>query len=114
MNLVDTHTHLYDRVFDTDREEVISRAGSKGICAIISVSENLNDAQKNLVLANQYKEIQPAAGLYPTILDMKRADEMISYIRLHRHELVAIGEVGLCLPTAYLFLSSSRGPQTWA
>jgi TatD DNase family protein len=63
--------------------------------AIIAVGENLADARKNLELAKRYPMLKPAAGLYPTHLDLKQADEMADFIRQKRSHLAAIGEVGL-------------------
>lgn len=93
--LVDTHAHLCDTVFDPDRESVLQRAQKAGISTILSVSENLSDAEKNLHLAARYPMIRAAAGLYPTNLDLDLATEMCAFIRRHRNELVSIGEVGL-------------------
>ncbi len=93
--IIDTHTHLCDKDFDHDREEVLMRAGVSGVCAVITVSEDLADAQRNLELAEEYPLLRPAAGLYPTCLDPGAADAMISFIRKNREKLTAIGEVGL-------------------
>jgi TatD DNase family protein len=59
------------------------------------VGENLSDARKNLALAVRYPMIKAAAGLYPTVLDLDLADEMVDFIRRNRSRLIAIGEVGL-------------------
>jgi TatD DNase family protein len=93
--LVDTHAHLCDPLFDTDREEVLERARESGISAVISVGENLSDAEKNLRLANLHSMIRPAAGLYPTHLDLEQAATMREFIRNHKDKLACIGEVGL-------------------
>ena len=39
--------------------------------------------------------VKPAAGLYPTFLDCDQAEKMHAFIRSHRAQLAAIGEVGL-------------------
>ena len=81
--------------FDPDRADVLARAQRAGVAAIVAVGENLADARKNVALARTYPLLKAAAGLYPTILDLDQADEMIPFIRLNRSHLVAIGEVGL-------------------
>jgi TatD DNase family protein len=91
----DTHAHLCDPVFDPDLEIVLERAQIAGISAIIAVGENLADAEKNLVLAARHPMVRPAAGLYPTHLDLELAAKMRAFILSHKDELVAIGEVGL-------------------
>jgi len=93
--LVDTHAHLCDPVFDADRSIVLERARKHGICAVISVGENLSDAETNIRLAQLHPMIRPAAGLYPTHLDLTLADQMHQFIRTHRETLICIGEVGL-------------------
>ncbi len=93
--LVDAHAHICDPSFDKDRDEVLARARNTGVKAIIAVSENLFDAQKNLELTKSYPMLKAAAGLYPTYLDLNQAHEMADFIRQKRSRLVAIGEVGL-------------------
>jgi len=93
--LTDTHTHICDTVFDADRAEVLARAEQSGIQAIIAVGEDLADGQKNLVLAREFPILKPAAGLYPTHLDLAAAEKMAAFIRANRWELCAVGEVGL-------------------
>jgi len=93
--IIDTHAHLCDPSFDADRQDVLSRACAKGVNTVIAVGESLGDAKKNLKLAEIHPEIRPAAGLYPTRLDLKEADAMEALIRSERDRLIAIGEVGL-------------------
>jgi TatD DNase family protein len=89
------HAHICDSGFDKDRDEVLERARRAGVEAIIAVGENLLDARKNFELAKRYPILKPAAGLYPTYLDLNQADEIADFIRQESSELVAIGEVGL-------------------
>jgi len=93
--IADTHAHLCEKVFDPDLAEVLERARAAGIHAIVSVGEDLADAEKNLKLAADHPMIHPAAGLYPTRLDLELAETVRAFIRGHRDELAAIGEVGL-------------------
>jgi len=93
--MLDTHAHLCDPVFDLDRREVLSRAEAAGIVAVVSVSENLSDASRNIELAERHSRLLPAAGLYPTNLDPGQAETMCLFIRQERKKLAAIGEVGL-------------------
>lgn len=94
-SLIDTHAHLCDPAFDPDLERILEKAEAAGIAAVIAVGENLEDAEKNLRLADRHPMLRPAAGLYPTILDRELADRMCRFIRNHRARLAAIGEVGL-------------------
>lgn len=94
-SIIDTHTHICDPVFDDDRGEVLKRARDVGVAAIIAVSENLPDSRRNLELAMEHPILRPAAGLYPTVLDLRQAEAMIDFIRNEQTRLFAIGEVGL-------------------
>jgi TatD DNase family protein len=94
--LFDTHAHLCDPAFDGDRGEVLERARDAGVESIIAVGETLQDARANLALAHDYPWIiRPAAGLFPTILDLDQAESLAQWIRRHVGDLIAIGEVGL-------------------
>jgi TatD DNase family protein len=95
LGLVDTHAHLCDALFDPDRTEVLERARAVGVTAIIAVGEDLADARRNLDLAASHPLLRPAAGLYPTHLDLATAEAMVSFIRGKREKLAAVGEVGL-------------------
>lgn len=94
-DIVDTHAHLSDSVFDDDRLEVIKRARAVGVSSVVTVSEDMSDARRNLDLAKIHSELRPAAGLYPTNLDLNEADQMIAFIRMECASLIGIGEVGL-------------------
>jgi TatD DNase family protein len=93
--LVDTHAHLCSLEFDHDLGEVLARARAAGVAAVIAVGETLADAERNLDLAGKFPMVKPAAGLYPTFLDCDQAKRMHTFIRSHRAQLAAIGEVGL-------------------
>ena len=95
LKIVDTHAHICDSAFEADRGEVLKKAAGAGIGAIIAMGEDMADARRNIELADEHPIIFPAAGLYPTILDLDQAEQMHSFIRSERSKLVAIGEVGL-------------------
>ncbi len=93
--LVDTHAHLCSPEFAHDLDDVLARARDAKVGAVIAVGENLDDASRNLQLGDRHPMVRPAAGLYPAILDCEQAAAMHMFIRRHRSQLVAIGEVGL-------------------
>ncbi len=94
-HLVDVHAHICDSRFDADRDAVMERAVRAGVSAIIGVGESLSDAVKNKELAERYPILKPAAGLYPTHLDLDLAARTAAFIRQNQSRLAAIGEVGL-------------------
>ena len=94
-SLVDTHAHLCAEVFDPDRDKVIRRSLEAGVAKIITVSENLEDARRNIELAEEYSCLKPAAGLYPEYADLHETTRMLDLIRKQPHHFYAVGEVGL-------------------
>jgi TatD DNase family protein len=96
VSLTDCHAHLCDPAFEPDLESVLERARAAGIAAVVAVGETVADARANLALARRYPGfVRPAAGLFPTYLDLTAAAEMEALIREQRAHLAAIGEVGL-------------------
>lgn len=93
--LIDTHAHLGDPVFDPDREDILKKAQAAGVHAVINVSENLAEAERNTRLEDTYPMLLPAAGLAPSFINAEQAELMITFIRGKRSRLWAIGEVGL-------------------
>jgi TatD DNase family protein len=93
--IIDTHAHLCDCAFDDDRADVLSRARAAGVSAVVCVGESLEDALKNLALAEEDPLLLPAAGLYPDRFEPGEAEALIDLIRRERGRLVAVGEVGL-------------------
>ena len=93
--LIDTHAHMCDSVFDSDLPEVLERARACGVSAILCVSENLSEAERNVELGRRYPMLLPAAGLAPSMADRTQADRVSSFIRREQSMLRAIGEVGL-------------------
>ena len=95
LSCVDTHAHLCSEEFERDLPQVLKRAAAAGVRWIIAVGETLGDAEKNLSLSRRIPMVLPAAGLYPTVLDIAQARKIHELILKHQSRLVAIGEVGL-------------------
>jgi TatD DNase family protein len=95
MELFDAHAHLASPEFAGDLPEVLARAEGAGVRGIVAVAETLGEAEQTLALANRYSLVKPAAGLYPTILDLGAAEAVADFIRRHAAHLVALGEVGV-------------------
>jgi TatD DNase family protein len=95
MLLIDTHAHMGDQVFDNDREDVLKRARDAGLAAVVTVGEDISDAERNLKLWRIHPMLLPAAGLYPSNAEINHAESVVDFIRRERDKLWAIGEVGL-------------------
>lgn len=95
MEVFDAHAHLASADFAQDLPQVLARAAAKGVCGIVAVGETLKEAEQTLGLSTRHPLVKPAAGLYPTILDLEAAEAVVTFIRQHADRLVALGEVGL-------------------
>ena len=92
MILVDAHCHL-DFFDEKEQEEIIGRAEKAGVKAIISNGVNRKSNESVLKIAKRFSIVKAALGMYPT--DTHHVEEDIAFIRKHKKEIVAIGEVGM-------------------
>ena len=96
--LIDSHAHLEMKEFDSDREEVIKRAGEEGVDFIVTVGTNLKLSLKAIALADKYENIYATVGIHPH--DVAKTDEntlaaLKELVNAHREKIVAYGEIGL-------------------
>lgn len=94
--LVDSHCHLNFNTFDADRAEVLARASTAGVAAVINPGINLENSQDVVALAEKTPHVYAAIGFHPN--DALKFDEA-ALAQLHRlagqPKVVAIGEIGL-------------------
>ncbi len=57
--IIDTHAHLDDRRFDGDREDVIRRALSAGVRAMLCVGSDLASSRRAVALAEEGRAAAP-------------------------------------------------------
>ncbi len=98
MLLVDVHAHLDLREFDSDLDDVIKRAKTAGINAIISNGLNHKSNIKTLEISKKYEIVKPALGLYPDDalkLTEKEIEKELNFIEENKDKIIAVGEVGL-------------------
>ncbi|MCH5305989.1 MAG: TatD family hydrolase [Rikenella sp.] len=100
---VDTHAHLFDADFDSDRAETVARAVAAGVQKIVLPAVDSHSHRALIDTARQFPEICRAAiGMHPTSVNenTKWRDELQIVRNLLRDrpvEWCAIGEVGLDL-----------------
>jgi TatD DNase family protein len=96
--LVDTHCHL---VLLDERgllDAAIEGAAAVGVEQIISVGLNLDDSDRNRVLAERYPNVYFTCGWHPHESTAPDARQLDALAELLRHpKAVAVGEVGLDL-----------------
>lgn len=98
MKLVDSHCHLDDEQFDSDREEAIARARAVGVEIMMAIGTGNGppDLEAAVRLAERYPFIYATVGVHPH--DAAKASEhtFAALSKLAEHpKVLAIGEIGL-------------------
>ena len=95
--LIDTHAHLDNSQYDSDRAEVISRARASNISQILTVGCDLASSRASLTLATEHSDIYASVGIHPHDAG-QGSDAGIATLRTlakSSAKVVAIGEIGL-------------------
>lgn len=97
--MIDSHSHIYCRDFNDDRDQAIARAKEAGVKHIILPNENLVSVQYVVAARDAYPGyISIALGLHPE--DVKDDyEQQLAAMRplLDEHQPVAVGEIGIDL-----------------
>jgi len=95
--MIDIGVNLTNARFDKDRDEIIMRAQSKGISAMLVTGTNIFESQKAVLLSTQYPNfLYSTAGVHPHDAD-NVSDTYLEEIRIlaENKSVKAIGECGL-------------------
>ena len=94
--LIDSHIHL-DIYEKEDIKELLPELSSYHIQAVISVSNHLQSAKRNLKLAERDPQIRAAFGYHPeqSLPTDSEIAELLHFIQVNQQNMIAIGEVGL-------------------
>jgi TatD DNase family protein len=96
LDIIDTHAHLDMSDFESDRIDVIKRAGDSGVKTIITIGIDLESDNKAIKLAENYSGIWAAVGIHPQeSKDVQQCDMEKLYELANHKKVVAIGEIGL-------------------
>jgi TatD DNase family protein len=96
MELIDTHCHIDVEDFDSDRDDVIERARTAGVCGIVVPAIHAAGWPSLLALCAGAPDLYPALGLHPMYLAQHRDADVTSMEQAIIHARpVAVGEIGL-------------------
>lgn len=94
--LFDSHAHLNDEKFESDRRQVIEAMQAAGVSFITNIGDDLSASRQSLALAKQYSFIYAAVGVHPHNVENLTEQDMVELAELAAEEkAVAIGEIGL-------------------
>ena len=94
--IIDTHCHLNDEIFDSDRDLIIKHFEEDNIQSAFVVGTNLETCKSAMELAERYKNVYAIVGMYPEYAE-EYDDEFEKYLEsiLCNPKVVAVGEIGL-------------------
>ena len=96
MRLIDTHSHLHDTEFDTDRDAAIVRAREAGVEIIVALGVDASNSRLAVALAERCDAMLAAVGVHPHDAAAATAAQLDELEELAQHPRVAlVGEIGL-------------------
>jgi TatD DNase family protein len=97
LQLTDTHTHLYVKEFDTDRDAMIERAIAGGVHKMYMPAIDRETHDALLAVADQYPQhCIPMMGVHPCSIKENYLEELaIAERYLGQRTYAAVGEIGL-------------------
>jgi TatD DNase family protein len=97
IRLIDTHSHVMDDAFDSDREAVLDRARSGGVARMLLVGFSPKTNRAALDLARQLSWARASVGIHPNVAASVSNEDFDAVAELagSSEDVVAIGETGL-------------------
>ena len=95
--LFDTHAHMDDRAFDTDRETLLAELPNQGIGLVMNPGCSLESSRNVEKLTRKYGFLYGAVGSHPDAADEVNDAVLEEYRMLckQNNKIKAIGEIGL-------------------
>lgn len=95
--LFDTHTHMDDRAFDADREEILENLPAQGVGLLMNPGCSWESSVAAAEIAGRYDYVYCAMGSHPDAADEVDEALIARYRTLYREnpKIKAVGEIGL-------------------
>ena len=110
MKLIDTHTHLYLKEFDSDIDQVVNKSKELGINKFIFPSIHSKYNKRMIDTYNKDRSIfDIMAGLHPAYVSNNNDKEIDLVLEnLKKYDCVAVGEIGIDLYREEKFLEQQK------
>lgn len=112
--MIDSHCHLADRKFQKDLSEVIMRAQAEGVSRMVTIADDLDEAERCRDIAQKYDHIFYTVGVHPHAAREWKMDPSTSSGGKRKimefsmdPNMVAVGEIGL----DYHYMNSPKEDQ---
>lgn len=95
--LFDTHTHMDDRAFDPDREEILKNLPAQGVGLLMNPGCSWESSVAAARIADRFDYVYCAMGSHPDAADEVDEALIARYRTLYREnpKIKAVGEIGL-------------------
>ena len=91
---IDTHSHIFDEAFSSDREEVINRILETNINKVMIVGFSKETNELALELAKNHGFLYPTVGYHPSEAnEINEADIVLLEEMINNNKIYAIGKV---------------------
>jgi len=99
VNIIDTHSHIYQPDFDSDIDDVINRAKQAGLINILLPNIDVESINRVKKLSAEYPGYcLPMMGLHPTSVTPNwKSDLAVIKQELEQNKYIAVGEIGIDL-----------------
>lgn len=105
--MFDTHAHLADSRFNTDRTYVIENSLREGVSGIICICSDFEELEVFYHLLKKYDFIYGAVGIHPHDASLQAKLKEKLHQALKKDKIIALGEIGL----DYYYENSPREAQ---
>ncbi len=100
MIFIDSHCHIDGEAFDADRDEVVERARSAGVKAMLNIgtgNPHGDDFRKAVAVAESYENVFASVGVHPHDAKLydERAENYLIELAKSSGKVIAWGEIGL-------------------
>jgi len=95
--LFDTHAHMDDRAYDTDRQQLLESLPGQGLALVMNPGCSLESSRNVDKLIREYDFLYGAVGSHPDVADEVNEAVLEEYRKLCKQnsKIKAIGEIGL-------------------
>jgi len=80
MQLIDSHAHLDDRKYNSDRSSVIADIRAAGVTNVINIGADMRSSRASVKLANEYDFIFATVGVHPHYVE-KMTDQDLAELK---------------------------------
>ncbi len=106
--LVDSHCHLDFPELSGQLDDVLDRAATAGVAAMVTIGTRLSTFERTRAIAERFDHVYCTVGVHPHEAEQEGQDAPDRLIELARHpKVVGIGETGL----DYFYDNSPRAQQ---